>query len=257
MYEIILTIAGFSVIFIATCLGSATVFFFKREISEKLNGIFLGFAGGIMISASVWSLLIPSIEQSTSMGKLNFLPAVVGFILGGGLLVLIDKLLPEHPQNDSINSVGRVNPIKLFTAITIHNIPEGLAVGFAFGGASILGDKSAYMVAFGLAIGIAIQNFPEGTAVSLPLKKITGSSVKSFLMGVFSGAVEPIFAILGYFLAYWLTFYQPWFLSFSAGAMIFVVAEDIIPNAKRENSHAGTWAIMLGFALMMALDVAL
>ena len=261
MSDTAFTVIGFSIIFIATTLGAALVFFFKKDISDKTNTLFLGFAAGIMIAASVWSLLIPSIESAESYGKWSFVPAVIGFLCGGVFLVILDKLVPhlhkgtgqeEGPHNDFRKST------KLFLAITIHNIPEGLAVGFAFGGAAVLGTQAAYLTALGLAIGIAIQNFPEGAAVALPLKKATGSSVKSFLFGMGSGAVEPVAAVIGFFLASTLTAAQPWLLAFAAGAMIFVVAEDLIPDAKlADHPHLGTWGVMVGFAVMMALDVAL
>ena len=261
MSNIGIVILGISIIFLATTAGAALVFFFKKDISEKLNTIFLGFAAGVMIAASIWSLLIPSIESSSSLGKLNFIPAAVGFILGGLFLVILDKVIPhfhvgtgqEEGPHTSIQK-----PTKMFLAVTIHNIPEGLAVGFAFGGAAVIGTHEAYLSALGLAIGIAIQNIPEGTAVALPLKNATGSNTKSFLFGLGSGAVEPVAAIIGYFLAASITVIQPWLLAFAAGTMIFVVAEDLIPDAKmNEHPHLGTWGVMIGFALMMILDVAL
>lgn len=149
-------------------------------------------------------------------------------------------------------------PMKMFLAVTIHNIPEGLAVGFAFGAASVIGEKSAYLAALGLAVGMAIQNFPEGAAVSLPMKTVTGSKLKAFAYGTFSGAVEPVFALIGYMLASEIEILQPWLLAFAAGAMIFVVVEDLIPDSKmEEHPHLGTWGIMGGFVIMMILDVAL
>jgi len=261
MSNAVFIVLGFAIIFIATTLGAALVFFFKKDISEKTNTLFLGFAAGIMIAASVWSLLIPSIEGAASYGKLSFLPAVIGFLLGGGFLVLIDKLVPHlHKgtgQEEGLDSTLKKST-KLFLAITIHNIPEGLAVGFAFGGAAVLGSTEAMITALGLSIGIAIQNIPEGAAVALPLKRETGSAGKSFLFGMGSGAVEPVAAVIGYFLAAGLAAIQPWLLAFAAGAMIFVVAEDLIPDAKLiENPHLGTWGVMVGFVVMMALDVAL
>ena len=256
-----LTVTGFGIIFFATAMGAALVFFFRKDISEKLNTVFLGFAAGIMIAASVWSLLIPSIEGASSWGKWSFLPAVVGFMAGGLFLVALDKVVPHFHVGTGEEEGPHTSlqkPVKMFLAVTIHNIPEGLAVGFAFGGAAVIGTTEAFLSALGLAIGIAIQNFPEGAAVSLPLKKATGSNGKSFLFGMGSGAVEPVAAILGYFLAAGLSAAQPWLLAFAAGAMIFVVAEDLIPDAKiSEHSHLGTWGVMAGFAVMMALDVAL
>ena len=257
-----LTIAGFLIIFAATTAGAALVFLFRKEISGKLNTLFLGFASGVMVAASVWSLLIPSIDgASESFGKFSFVPAAVGFILGGLFLLIIDKLVP-HIHGGTGTEEGIHNhlnkPLKLFLAVTIHNIPEGLAVGFAFGAAAVSGDHGAYAAAFGLAVGMAIQNFPEGAAISLPMKHATGSKFKAFLYGSGSGAVEPVFAVIGYFLASNLTSAQPWLLSFAAGAMVFVVVEDLIPDARlSEHSHLGTWGAMIGFVLMMTLDVAL
>lgn len=257
-----LTVIGFLIIFASTTLGSALVFLFKKEPSGKLNTLFLGFASGVMVAASVWSLLIPSIDGAEStFGKLSFIPAAVGFILGGLFLVLIDKLVP-HIHGGTNQEEGLPNhlnkPIKLFLAVTIHNIPEGLAVGFAFGAAAALGEHGAFVSALGLAIGMAIQNFPEGAAISLPMKAATDSKGKAFLYGMGSGAVEPVFAAIGYFMAAYLTSAQPWLLAFAAGAMIFVVIEDLIPDAHlSEHSHLGTWGAMLGFVVMMTLDVAL
>lgn len=257
-----ITILGFSLIFLATTLGSAVIFLFKKNISQKLNTLFLGFAGGIMVAASVWSLLIPSLAQGEeSMGQMGFIPAVCGFIIGGLFLMLLDKIIP-HIHNGTHEEEGlhvKLNKsIKLFLAVTIHNVPEGLAVGFAFGAAALINTDAAYMSALGLAIGIAIQNFPEGAAISLPIKESTGSKSRAFIFGMSSGIVEPISAIIGYFLATYISSLQPWLLAFAAGAMLFVVAEDLLPDAKiEENPHLGTWGFMFGFALMMVLDVAL
>lgn len=261
MDNILMIIIGFSFIFAMTTLGASLVYFFKKDISPKVNTLFLGFASGIMIAASVWSLLIPAIQGSESYGKLSFLPAAIGFVLGGLFLVIVDKFIPHmHKgtgENDGPKSLFKKST-KMFLAVTIHNIPEGLAVGFAFGAAAVLGEAAAYVSALGLAIGIGIQNLPEGAAVALPMKMVTGSRNKAFLYGMGSGIVEPIFAVIGYFLAAYLTFLQPWFLAFAAGAMIFVVAEDLIPDAKlTENPHLGTWGVMVGFVVMMVLDVAL
>lgn len=262
MSQTAMIILGFLVIFLATTAGSAIVWFFKRDISDKVNTLFLGFASGIMVAASVWSLLVPSIEGAEQIyGSLRFLPAVIGFLLGGAFLVLIDKLVPHFHKGTNEEEGPRSSlkkSTKMFLAVTIHNIPEGLAVGFAFGAAAAMGEYSAYVSALALAIGIAIQNFPEGAAVSLPMKTVTGSRGKAFLYGMGSGAVEPVFAVVGYFLAANLMAAQPWFLAFAAGAMIFVVVEDLIPDAHlSEHPHFGTWGAMLGFAVMMVLDVAL
>lgn len=253
MNNVLLTIIGFSIIFLATTSGAFVVFFFKNEISAKVNSACLGFAAGIMTAASVWSLLLPAIDGAKNYGDLAFLPAVAGFLIGGGFIVVLGKLVPEfkgdYPEDYS-------KRIKTFIAITVHNVPEGLAVGFAFGAAAVIGAQEAYLSALGLAVGIAIQNFPEGAAVSLPLKRGVGKK-KAFFLGTLSGVVEPIAAVIGYFLAAYLTPMQPWLLSFAAGAMIFVVAEDLIPEAISGSAAFGTWGVMLGFAIMMALDVAL
>ncbi len=261
MSQTAMIILGFLVIFLATTAGSAIVWFFKRDISDKVNTLFLGFASGIMVAASVWSLIIPSIEGAESWGKWNFVPALIGFLLGGLFLVLLDHVVPHFHKGTNEEEGPRSSlkkSTKMFLAVTMHNIPEGLAVGFAFGAAAAMGEYSAYVSALALAIGIAIQNFPEGAAVSLPMKTTTGSRGKAFLYGMGSGAVEPVFAVVGYFLAANLMAAQPWFLAFAAGAMIFVVVEDLIPDAHlSEHPHFGTWGAMLGFAVMMALDVAL
>lgn len=261
MGNVLMTIIGICFIFIMTTLGASVVFFFKGDISQKVNTLFLGFASGIMIAASIWSLLLPAIEASASYGNLNWLPAVIGFIIGGLFLVLLDKLIPHFHKGASEDEGPRValkKSTKLFFAVTIHNIPEGLAVGFAFGAAALIGTNAAFISALGLAIGIGVQNLPEGAAIALPMKNVTGNRGKAFLYGMGSGVVEPLFAIIGYFLATYITILQPWLLAFAAGAMIFVVAEDLIPDAKlTENPHLGTWGVMVGFAVMMILDVAL
>ncbi len=257
----LITIAGILFIFVMTTLGSSLVFFIKKEPSKNFNSVFLGFASGIMIAASVWSLLLPSIEMSNYLNTFKFLPSLIGFLLGAVFLTLLDKTAGWF--SNSSNSKGFSNfslkkSTKLFLAVTIHNIPEGLAVGFAFGFAATLATQPELYSALGLAIGIGIQNFPEGAAVSLPMVTSEKSKNMAFMFGTLSGAVEPVFAVLGYFLAYKIQFIQPWLLSFAAGAMIFVVAEDLIPDSKlNDTSHLGTWGVILGFAIMMVLDIAL
>lgn len=262
MNNTLLVAIGFTFIFVMTTAGSAVVYLFKNDVSQKAHSLLLGFAGGIMIAASVWSLLIPSISMSeTVYGKWSWIPASIGFVAGGIFLSLLDKVIPHFHSGINQEEGPHVNiakSIKLFLAVTLHNIPEGLAVGFAFGGAAVMGETSAFVAALGLSIGIGIQNFPEGAAIALPMFKVTNSRRKSFLYGMSSGAVEPISAILGFFLSSHLASLQPWFLAFSAGAMIFVVAEDLIPDANlKDNPHSGTWGVMAGFVLMMILDVAL
>lgn len=256
-----MVILGFSIIFLATTAGSAVVWFFKNDISQKARTLFLGFASGVMIAASIWSLIIPSLEGSESWGNWNFVPTVIGFLLGGLFLVVLDHIVP-HIHHGTEEEEGPHNSLqkstKMFLAVTIHNIPEGLAVGFAFGAARLQGVSSAYVSALALAIALAIQNFPEGAAVALPMKTVMQSRTKAFLFGSASGAVEPVSAVLGFFLASALAPLQPWFLAFAAGAMIFVVAEDLIPDSHlASNPHLGTWGVMFGFAVMMVLDVAL
>ena len=237
------------------------VYLFRKELSPKWNTVLLGFAGGVMIAASVWSLLIPAIEDSASWDQWRFVPALVGLLLGVVFMVLVDKLVPHFHtgtgEEEGLRS-GLTKPTKMFLAMTIHNVPEGLAVGVAFGGAALIGTQEAFLGALGLAIGIAIQNFPEGAAVSLPMSSQLGSKHKAFLYGAFSGIVEPVAALAGYFLATAIAGAMPWLLSFAAGAMLFVVVEDLIPDAHlAEHPHLGTYGIMAGFAVMMVLDVAL
>ena len=257
-----LLVIGFTIIFLATTAGSAMVYFFKSDIPKRTNAIILGFAAGVMIAAAVWSLLLPSIDAAEAhFGTWAWIPAAVGFLLGGVFLVLLDHLLPHfHPGtgHEEGPHVRIHKSTRLFLAVTIHNIPEGLAVGLAFGAASVSGEPGSMMAALGLAIGMAIQNFPEGAAIALPMKSATRSKHKAFLFGMGSGAVEPLAAIVGYLLASEVTILHPWMLGFAAGAMIFVVAEDLIPDSNlSEHPHAGTWGVMLGFVIMMVLDVAL
>lgn len=253
-------IIGICFLFVMTTAGSAAVFLFKK-ISQKVNSVFLGFAAGVMIAASIWSLLIPAIDASADWGKLSFVPAAVGFLVGGLFLVFIDKVVPHMhggTKEEEGPTVSMKKSTKLFLAVTIHNIPEGLAVGFAFGAAAVIGTDAAFLSAFGLALGAGIQNFPEGAAVSLPMKNETGSKTKAFWLGSLSGAVEPVAALIGYFFASSVATVYPWLLAFAAGAMIFVVAEDLIPDAQQSNQpHLATWGVMFGFVLMMILDVTL
>lgn len=262
MSETLIVIIGFSIVFLATVAGSALVFLFKKDFSPKLNTIFLGFASGVMVAASIWSLLIPALDGAKQdYDRWGFLPVVIGFVLGGLFLVAIDKIVP-HFHSGTEEEEGLRNQLnkstKMFLAVTIHNIPEGLAVGFTFGAAAVIGTNSAFIAALGLAIGMAVQNFPEGAAISLPMKAAIGSRTKAFLYGAASGIVEPLCAVIGYFLVGWLVVAQPWLLAFAAGAMIFVVVEDLIPDAHLSQfPHLGTWGMMVGFCIMMALEVAL
>jgi len=253
-----IAVAGITFIFAMTTLGSAAVYLFRDEISPETNTAFLGFASGIMVAASVWSLLIPSIDLASGI---KWLPAAAGMAAGGLFLVLLDRTVPHIHGGINLEEGPRVSlkkSTKLFLAITIHNIPEGLAVGFAFGAAASAGTQTAMISALGLAAGIGIQNFPEGAAVSLPMKKAAGSRSSAFMYGAASGAVEPVCAAAGYFMSAYISFLQPWFLAFAAGAMLFVVVEDLIPESHiSDRPHLGTWSFMTGFVVMMILDVAL
>ena len=255
-----MTVFGIAFIFIATAFGASVVLFFKGEISPKTNALFLGLASGIMFAASVWSLILPSIEQAEKyFGKFAIFPAVTGLIVGGAFLVILDKaalrLLPSIEETETPDKNKRY--LRLFLAMTLHNIPEGLAVGFAFGTAAALGTTGAYLSALGLALGIGLQNFPEGVAVALPLKT-SSNNKKAFFLGISSGIVEPIFAVIGYFFAAYLRVLQPWVLAFSAGAMLFVVAQDLLPEAASSDSgQRGAWGFLIGFIVMMALDIVL
>lgn len=248
-----------------TALGASLVFFFKKINKNVLNGM-LGFAAGVMIAASFWSLLAPGIEMSEELGQIPWLTAALGFMSGGVFLLAVDKLLPHlHRGFDTSEAEGiKTNwqrSILLVLAITIHNIPEGLAVGVAFG-AVAYGLPSATMGgAIALAVGIAIQNFPEGAAVSIPLRREGVSRRKSFLYGQASGIVEPIAGVLGAYAVISMRSILPYALSFAAGAMIYVVVEELIPEAQQGEgtmkTDIATIGCMIGFTVMMILDVAL
>lgn len=257
MNKTLMTIFGCTIIFIATTIGSLLIFVMKKEISKKLNCIINGFSAGIMIAASVWSLILPSISFSENLGKLNFIPASVGILAGCFLILLIDIVIffINKKQQKSEESLKLH---RFVIAFTLHNIPEGMAVGFALGSALHSGGDIAIAGAIGLAIGIAIQNIPEGLAVALPVYKHTQNKNKAFLLGMLSGIVEPVFAFISVLIVSQIRVLLPWFLAFSAGSMIFVSVEDLIPDAKEsQNSHAGTWGFIVGFLLMMILDVLL
>lgn len=257
----VIAIIGIAFIFFMTTSGSAMVFFFKNAMNDKAKRIFLGFAAGVMIAAAVWGLLNPAIAQAEANGTAGWIPAAIGFLLGGAFLFLLDIILP-HLHVDSDRPEGLKSSFDRTTmlvfAVTLHNIPEGLAVGLAFGLALETGDTALIASALGLAIGIGIQNFPEGAAISLPLKQEHMSSKKAFFLGSLSGAVEPVAAVIGVVLAGALTTIMPWMLAFAAGAMMYVVVEELIPEAQLgSHSNAGTISVMLGFVVMMILDIAL
>ncbi|MDR1599565.1 MAG: ZIP family metal transporter [Oscillospiraceae bacterium] len=255
------TSVGLAFIFLMTALGAATVFLFRKGDISKYQNIFLGFAAGVMIAASVWSLLIPSIEAAEAKGLAGWIPASLGFIMGAVFLLGLDKLIPHIHQATGVRE-GRPSASKrtmlLFSAVTLHNIPEGMAVGLAFALGAQTGGPGAYAAAIALAIGIGIQNFPEGAAVTLPFRQEGWSPVKSFLLGALTGAVEPVFGILAALLAGVFASVMPWLLAFAAGAMIYVVVEEMIPEARLgEHSDKATLSVMAGFLVMMVLDVAL
>lgn len=252
---------GIMLPFFGTALGAACVFLFRRELRPSLQKTFLGFASGVMVAASVWSLLIPAMDMSEAMGKFAFVPAAAGFLLGIAFLLFMDKAVP-HLHMGSEQSEGPSVALKkttmLVLAVTLHNIPEGLSAGAVFAGVLAQNSTVTLAGAFALSIGIAIQNFPEGAIISLPLRSEGMGRGRSFLCGALSGIVEPIAAGLTLLLAAYVQPILPYLLSFSAGAMIYVVVEELIPEASEgEHSNIGTIAFALGFVLMMVLDVAL
>ncbi len=251
---------GIPLIFLCTTLGALFVFFIrKKEISPKLNKIFTGFAAGVMFSASFFSLIKPAIESDVTYMP-TWVIAVISIVLGALFLWGIDKLVPHfhsaEQQDEGLPSRKLSKTSKMFLAVTIHNVPEGLSVGIAFGVALANPGNQALLVgALLLSIGIGIQNIPEGAVVSLPLKAETGSSKKAFLFCMLSGAVEPVAAIIGLFLAIQIQGIMPWALAFAAGCMIYVVAEEMIPEMTSEgHDHYGVWSFILGFVIMLALD---
>lgn len=259
MNAIVTSIISISIIFLATTLGSAFAFFFKKDFGPKTNNVILGFAGGIMISASIFGLILPSISESKNLyPDFSYLPPILGFLAGGLLLYLMDKLIPHFHRSSGVeegkeSSLGK--NFKFFLAVTIHNIPEGLSVGFACGMALKGGTTDLIYGALSLAIGIAIQNVPEGAAVSIPMLGDGETKGKAFLFGTLSGIVEPIFAIAGLFLAQ-LSFITPWLLAFAAGAMFYVTLDEILPESRKEHyEHYGLWSFMIGFAVMMLLEL--
>lgn len=252
---------GIMLPFFGTALGAACVFLFRRELRPSLQKTFLGFASGVMVAASVWSLLIPAMDMSEAMGKFAFVPAAAGFLLGIAFLLFMDKAVP-HLHMGSEQSEGPSVALKkttmLVLAVTLHNIPEGLSAGAVFAGVLAQNSTVTLAGAFALSIGIAIQNFPEGAIISLPLRSEGMSRGRSFLCGALSGIVEPIAAGLTLLLSAYVQPILPYLLSFSAGAMIYVVVEELIPEASEgEHSNIGTITFALGFVLMMVLDVAL
>ena len=252
---------GILIPFAGTTIGSAWVFFMKKSLHPGVQRALTGFAAGVMVAASIWSLLSPAMEQSAALGRLAFLPAVIGFWLGVGFLLLLDVLVPHlHQGADTPEGPksGFSRTTMLVLAVTLHNIPEGMAVGVVYAGYLTGCAQITAMGALALSLGIAIQNFPEGAIISMPLKAEGMSKGKAFLMGTLSGAVEPLGALFTIWAAGLVVPALPYLLSFAAGAMLYVVIEELIPEMSQgEHSNVGTICFALGFTLMMALDVAL
>ena len=252
---------GLLIPFVGTALGSAMVFFLKGDMTPFIKKLLLGFASGVMIAASIWSLLIPAIDMTEQQGGIKWLPAIMGFLLGIGFLLVLDSVIP-HLHTDTDKPEGLKSKLgkntMLVLAVTLHNIPEGMAVGVLF--ASLYADNPSITLAtaFALSLGIALQNFPEGAVISMPLIGNGVSRKKAFLYGAMSGIVEPIGAVLTILLTSLVMPVLPYILAFAAGAMIYVVVEELIPEAQAgDHSNIGTIGVALGFSLMMFLDIAL
>ena len=252
---------GILIPFLGTSFGAACVFFMKKEMGDRLQRMLTGFAAGVMVAASIWSLLIPAMEQVSDMGKMAFVPAVAGFWLGILFLLLLDHIIP-HLHRNSQRAEGPRSQLKrttmLVLAVTLHNIPEGMAVGVVYAGYLAGSTQISAAAAMALSLGIAIQNFPEGAIISMPLRAEGTGKPKAFLGGVLSGIVEPIGAILTILAAGLIVPALPYLLSFAAGAMLYVVVEELIPEMSQgEHSDVGTIFFAVGFSVMMMLDVAL
>ena len=253
---------GILIPFLGTSLGAGCVFFLKKALSDSIQRALTGFAAGVMVAASVWSLLIPAMEQSAAMGRLSFIPAAVGFALGILFLLILDQVIPHQHMNSDTPEGHRSTLGKntmLLLAVTLHNIPEGMAVGVVYAGLESGGGANiAAASALALSLGIAIQNFPEGAIISMPLRSSGMGKGKAFLLGTLSGAVEPVAAVLTVLLSGFVVPVLPYLLSFAAGAMIYVVVEELIPEMSGEpHSNIGTVAFAVGFIIMMSLDTAL
>ena len=251
---------GLLIPFLGTSLGAALALFMKKEMDSRVQKALSGFAAGIMVAASVWSLLIPSMEMSKDMERLAFVPAAVGFCLGMLFLLLLDKSVPHmHLDQSQEGPKSNLKKTTMMTlAVTLHNIPEGMAVGILYAGWASGSAQITEAAALSLALGIAIQNFPEGAIISMPLRSQGLGKGRACLYGILSGIVEPLAGLATILLSSLIAPVLPYFLSFAAGAMIFVVVEELVPDmAEGEHSNWGTIMFMLGFALMMVLDVAL
>ncbi|MGN0353345.1 MAG: ZIP family metal transporter [Roseburia sp.] len=256
-----ITALGLLIPFLGTTLGAACVFFVKKDLNILLQKTLLGFASGVMVAASVWSLLIPAMEMCEEKGRLAFLPAAIGFALGIAFLLILDQIIP-HLHMDAEEPEGLPSHLKkstmLVLAVTLHNIPEGMAVGVTFAGFLAESHNITLAGAIALSLGIAIQNFPEGAVISLPLKSETKSNGKAFFYGMASGVVEPIGAVITILLTGIVLPLLPYLLAFAAGSMIYVVVEELLPEASEgEHSNLSTIGFAVGFLLMMVLDVAL
>ena len=255
------TFLGILIPFLGTTLGSACVFFMKKSLSDLVRRSLAGFAAGVMVAASIWSLLIPAIEQSEDMSKLSFLPAFIGFWVGVLFLLLLDRLIPHlHVGSEQAegpkSKLGRTTMMVL--AVTLHNIPEGMAVGVVYAGFLAGNTQITAASALALSLGIAIQNFPEGAIISMPLRAEGLRKSRAFLGGMLSGVVEPIGAVLTLLAAQFVIPALPYLLSFAAGAMLYVVVEELIPEMSQgRHSNLGTVFFAVGFSIMMVLDVAL
>ena len=254
-------LVGLLIPFLGTSIGSAMVFFMKDKINARIEKVLLGFAAGVMMSASVWSLLVPSIDMTEAQGNVAWIPAAIGFLLGIIFLLILDSIIP-HLHLKSKKPEGLKAKLKNATmmvlAVTLHNIPEGIALGVTFAGALIGNQEMTIAGALALSVGIAIQNFPEGAIVSMQLKGEGVSKGKAFLYGTLSGIVEPISAIITIFLINLVVPILPYLLAFAAGAMIYVVVEELIPEAQEgEHTNIATIGVAVGFVIMMILDIAL
>ncbi|MDO5551782.1 MAG: ZIP family metal transporter [Lachnospiraceae bacterium] len=252
---------GILIPFAGTTLGAACVFFMRGAMNQLVQRALTGFAAGVMVAASVWSLLIPAMEQAEGMGTWSFLPAVIGFWLGILFLLLLDRAVP-HLHMNSKEAEGPKSSLQrttmLVLAVTLHNLPEGMAVGVVYAGFQAGNAGITALGALALSLGIAIQNFPEGAIISMPLRAEGASKTQSFFYGVLSGAVEPVGALLTILAAHYVIPFLPYLLSFAAGAMLYVVVEELIPEmSEGQHSNIGTILFAAGFTVMMALDVAL